>query len=78
MSTKNIKKYKLLKNIVTQFEKNVLNTSQYIRREIIPTAIPDNVLKKKVCDALSLTGILVKQGGSSRMSQDEGAEESHP
>ena len=57
---------KLLKNRVIQLEKNALNTSQYIRREIIeinpvPTSVPDNVLEKNVCDALSLTGILVKQ-----------------
>ena len=40
--------------------------SQYIRRQIIEinplhTLIPDNVLEKKVCDALALTDIVVKQ-----------------
>ena len=58
---------KLLKNRAVQHEKNALNMSQYIRREIIetnpvPTLIPDNVLEKKVCDT----------SGPSHMSQDEG------
>ena len=57
---------KLLKNRVVQLEKNALNTSQYIRRKImeinpVHTWISYNVLEKKVCDSLSLTGILFKQ-----------------
>ena len=64
VASKNVNK--LLKNRVVQLKKNALDTSQYNRREMIeinpvPTSVPDNVFEKKVCDALSLTGILVKQ-----------------
>ena len=41
----------ITKNRVVQLDRNALNTSQYIRKEIIviypaPTSIPDNVLEK--------------------------------
>ena len=64
VASKNVNK--LLKNRVVQLKKNALHRSQYNRREMteinsVPTSVPDNVFEKKVCDALSLTGILVKQ-----------------
>ena len=62
VASKNVNK--LLKNRVVQLKKMPL-TLQYIRSETIEinpvrTSIPDNVLEKKICDDLSLTGI-VKQ-----------------
>ena len=60
------KKIKIKKLKKIKKKKNAQNTSRYIRREIteinpLHTSIPDNVLEKKVCDALSLASILVKQ-----------------
>ena len=54
----------LLHERVIELEKESLNTSQYIRREMIqispiPLAIGDDVLEQSICDALSLTGELV-------------------
>ena len=54
----------LLHERVIELEKDSLNTSQYIRREMIqispiPLAIGDDVLEQSICDALSLTGELV-------------------
>ena len=51
----------LLASKIIQLEKNLLNSSQYHRREIlelspIPSDIPNDVLEDRICDALSLTG----------------------
>ena len=51
----------LLLQRIIQLEKNLLNASQYHRREIIevnpvPQHINDNVLEESICQALSLTG----------------------
>ena len=55
----------LLHERVVELEKNCLNTSQYIRREMIevskiPLSIGDDVLENKVCAVLSLTDELVQ------------------
>ena len=54
------------KNVDKLLKNRVVQRSHYIGREIIktdliPTSIPNNIFEKKLCDALSLTGILVKQ-----------------
>ena len=51
----------LLKQRVTELERNAVSTSQYHRRETIevnpvPTDIDDESLEESVCQALSLTG----------------------
>ena len=54
-----------LEKKVVELEKKTTRNSQYARNrqlEIhrVPTSIPDNELKEKVCLALSLTGVAVK------------------
>ena len=54
----------LLPERVCRLERNAVSNSQYHRRETLeinpaPSAIQDNVLEEKVCQALSLTGINV-------------------
>ena len=55
----------LLRERITQLERNNLNNAQYSRRDIlkinpVPSDIADDVLKQSVCQALSLTGISVE------------------
>ena len=56
---------KFLRERITQLERNNLNNAQYNRRETlkinsVPSDIADDVLEQSVCQALSLTGILIK------------------
>ena len=55
----------LLLELITQLECNNLNNAQYTRRETleinsVPSDIADDVLEQSVCQAISLTGILVE------------------
>ena len=55
----------LLLELITQLECNNLNNAQYTRRETleinsVPSDIADDILEQSVCQAISLTGILVE------------------
>ena len=55
----------LLLDLITQLERNNLNKAQYNKRESleinsVPSDIADDVLEQSVCQAISLTGILVE------------------
>ena len=50
---------------IGQLERNVVDNAQYYRRESLerdpaPTSFSDEVLEKKICEALSLTGYEIK------------------
>ena len=58
---------KLISKQIETLQRNTLDSSQYLRREMIeinlvPEDIQEAQLEESICQALSLTGILVSAG----------------